>query len=262
MNHPTALADSVAEYEANGCVAAGRLDTATVDELRASIDRISKETRPEVVYEAGGDVVRALHGCHRFDAACAELVRHPMLLDLAEAVLGGPVYVYQFKVNVKQPREGKEWPWHQDYPFWHHEDGMPAPRALNIGIFLDDVHEDNGPLTVLPGTHRLGIIESPGAVPPAKGGDWRDHVSEKLTYTVDDARAAELERDHPSRALLGPAGTVVAFHPSLLHSSTNNPSETRRALLLITYNAVDNVPAHVTRPEFLVDRDTTPLERR
>ncbi|MFC5673512.1 hypothetical protein [Streptomyces incanus] len=44
-----------------------------------------------------------------------------------------------------------------------------------------------------------------------------------------------------------------------MHSSSNNMSPDRRALLLITYNAVANAPEKPTRPEFLVSRDTTPV---
>jgi ectoine hydroxylase len=59
--------------------------------------------------------------------------------------------------------------------------------------------------------------------------------------------------------MLGPAGTLTAFHPNLVHSSSDNLSPDRRAVLLITYNAVGNAPIQPTRPDFLVDRDATPV---
>ncbi|MCB5181251.1 phytanoyl-CoA dioxygenase family protein [Streptomyces antimicrobicus] len=220
------------------------------------IEELSAEDRPEVVYEKGTRTVRAIHGCHLFDDLCRRLVRLPALLGLAEELLGEPVYVYQFKVNMKQPKEGVAWPWHQDYSFWHHEDGMAADRAVNIAIHLDEVHEKNGPLRIIPRTHRLGLLDERVG---AGGGDWHDHVSADLEYTVPDGIADALADEHGVVHATGPAGSLYAFHPTLVHSSTDNLSEDRRALLLVTYNAVANAPERLSRPEFLVSRDTTPL---
>jgi ectoine hydroxylase len=230
-------------------------------DLRAAVARICAMVRPEVVYEDDGRTVRALHGCHRFDDVCERLVHHPLFVDLAETAVGDSVYVYQFKVNIKSPREGKRWPWHQDFAFWSVEDGMPRPDAVNIAISLDDVHEHNGPLTVLSGSHRLGLVDSPDPDEPTPKSGWQDHVSANLTHKVDDALARELAIEHPPVKLLGPAGTVSMFHPSIVHSSSDNLSDDRRSMLFITYNAVRNTPRHATRPSFLVDPHTTAVTR-
>ncbi|SCK10235.1 ectoine hydroxylase [Streptomyces sp. WMMB 714] len=222
------------------------------------IDGISAQRRPEVVHEEGSSAVRALHGCHDFDEVCARLVRLPALVGFAEELLGGPVYVYQFKVNMKQAHEGAAWPWHQDFAFWHHEDGMAAPDAVNIAIFLNDVTDENGPLEVIPGSQHGGIFED-GTRAGQHSHDWHDHVSAKLEYTVPDDIADELAGALGVKRLTGSAGTAVAFHPSIVHSSSNNLSAERRCLLLITYNRIGNAPANPTRPAFLVGRDSTPL---
>lgn len=235
------------------------LELPIVDRVRDSVARISAERRPEVVFEDGTNLVRAVHGCHRFDDACAALVRLPHLVALAEALVGGPVYVYQFKVNLKQPFEGRAWPWHQDYGFWLREDGMPTPNAVSIAVFLDDVHAGNGPLTVIPGSHRLGLLDGGAAGGSEPSRDWQQHVSAALEYTVDEARIEALTADFGQQLAVGPRGSCFAFHPSIVHSSSNNHSPDRRAMLLITYNAVDNAPSNLTRPEFLVDRDTMPV---
>lgn len=258
----TDIAGTVDAYHRQGWVVLeNRLTQDLLAELRLAIDRICGMVRPEVVYEDDGETIRALHGCHRFDDVCDRLVRHPLFVDIAEAAVGDAVYVYQFKVNIKSPREGKRWPWHQDFAFWSVEDGMPSPDAVNIAISLDDVHEDNGPLTVLSGSHRLGLVNSPEPTPNASSGGWRDHVSANLTHTVDDAVARELAAAHPPAKILGPAGTIGVFHPSIIHSSSDNLSDDRRTMLYITYNAVNNAATHVSRPSFLVDRDTTPVTR-
>ncbi|MFE7097147.1 phytanoyl-CoA dioxygenase family protein [Streptomyces erythrochromogenes] len=266
MSTPTVIGASLSElksvYDRDGsCPLPHRFDDASVELLRERVARISAQRRPEVVHEKDSDVVRAIHGCHEFDDVCASLVRHPLLVELAETLIGGPVYVYQFKVNLKQAREGAAWPWHQDFAFWSEEDAMPRPDAVNLAIPLDDVHEENGPLVVVPGSHTMGLFDLPAKAQDGTS-DWRRHVSNDLAYTVDPARAQRLIEQNGKRTILGEAGSLHAFHPSIVHSSSNNRSADRRALLLITYNAVANAPAEPTRPAFLVGRDTTPLTAR
>jgi ectoine hydroxylase len=253
----TDVAGFVDTYRRQGwCVLGQTMAPRLLAELRGAVERISTMTRPEVVYEEDGHTVRALHGCHRFDAVCERLVRNPLFVERAEAAVGDAVYVYQFKVNIKSPREGKRWPWHQDFAFWSVEDGMPAPAAVNIAISLDDVHEHNGPLTVLSGSHRLGLV---GSSATTRRTDWRQHVSADLTHTVDDETVRDLAAEYPPTRILGPSGTISVFHPSIVHSSSDNTSDDRRTMLFITYNSVHNTPRHVSRPSFLVDPDTTPV---
>jgi len=250
------------EYEREGwCKTPLRLETSAVESIRHTIDRIAGQQRSEVVHETGSTAVRAIHGCHLFDELCAALVRLPLLVKLAETLLGRPVYVYQFKVNLKQARQGAAWPWHQDYSFWQAEDGMPTPNALNVAISLDDVHEQNGPLVVIPRSHQLGRLDVARSEGGGTGrrGDWRAHVSADLTYTVRSDWAEALVQTNGCEPMLGTAGSINVFHPSIVHSSSSNESADRRALLLITYNAVDNAPLNPTRPAFLVDRNIAAL---
>jgi len=258
------LSNVKSKYSENGwLVSEQRIYPGLLAQLSASVARISEVSRPETVRERDGVTVRALHGCHRYDETCARLVRLPELVDLAETLIDDQVYVYQFKINIKNPLEGKEWPWHQDFAFWSVEDGMPASGgAVNIAINCDVVHEGNGPLTVLSGTHRLGLLpESESEAPAFKGRAWQEHVSAELPHAVSDRAVEALLTEYPVERLTGPAGTITAFHPSIVHSSSNNYSNDRRAVLYITYNSVHNVPRHAYRPAFLVDPDSTPITR-
>lgn len=259
----TRLAELRAAYDREGWFTLPyRFADESVGLLRERVRSISEQRRPEVVQEEDSASVRAIHGCHAFDEVCAALARHPLFVGLAEGIVGSSVYVYQFKVNLKPAHEGAAWPWHQDFSFWNREDGMPRTDAVNIAVSLDDTHQENGPLIVIPGTHRSGLLDGAEQRPESDGSGWLQHVSKNLTYTVPDTTAKGLAERNGQVAVVGAAGSVHVFHPSIVHSSSNNLSADRRALLLITYNAVENAPEEPSRPEFLVSRDPTPVSAR
>jgi ectoine hydroxylase len=183
-------------------------------------------------------------------------------------VLEDEVYVHQFKVNAKQAFGGEVWEWHQDYVFWRNEDGMPAARVLNATLYLDEVNEFNGPLLLIPGSHQYGVIEPRVREKESGGGDamgmgagWASDVSATLTYSFGKETVGELVERHGMVSSCGPAGSVLLFHPDLVHGSAPNMSPFDRALLLVTYNSVHNlpVPGANPRPDFLCARDHTPL---
>ena len=66
---------------------------------------------------------------------------------LAQAILGGPVRFHHSKLNYKWSDGGEEVKWHQDIQFWPHTDFSP----LTIGVYLDDVDDEMGPMGILPG---------------------------------------------------------------------------------------------------------------
>src|SRR5665647_2644929 len=88
----------------------------------------------------------------------ALLARHPRLIEPLRQLFGEEVYVHQFKLNAKAAFEGDVWQWHQDYGTWHRDDGMPAARAMNIAVFLDEVMPINGPLLLIPKSHKQGVF--------------------------------------------------------------------------------------------------------
>lgn len=253
------LEKAVADYRDRGwCDYGQAFPPDLLAQLKDRVEEISKTDRPEVVHEEDSDVARAIHGCHRYDDVCDAVVRSRVLVDLAEALIGSRVYVYQFKVNVKAAREGLEWPWHQDFAFWSNEDGMPTPSAVTIAINLDEVHADNGPLRVLDGSHSRGLLDS-ASKRAGRSSNWRDDVSSNLSHAVPLDLLDDLLSDHSMSQFTGAPGAITAFHPCLVHSSSNNHSSDRRSILFVTYNSIDNAPAHTHRPNFLVDRDTRPV---
>jgi hypothetical protein len=236
-----------------------------VELMKAQLPALFAEDSERRVLEKGGGSVRSVYGSHETNEVFHRLVRQPRLLAPAMQILGSPVYVYQFKINAKNAFVGDVWEWHQDYVFWQREDGVPEPRLVTFSVFLDEVHDFNGPLMLVPGSHREGVIEPPrtGGVPQGyeERPDWIANLTASLKYSVDRGALERVVSAGGIVAPKGPAGSVLFFHPDLVHGSVPNMSPFDRKLLLVTYNSVDNCQTVIenARPAFLVGRNFEPL---
>src|SRR5262249_40918576 len=130
-----------------------------VNRVKAELPVIFAQDSPARILEQDGIVVRSVYGSHKTNEMARRLACHPRIVEPAMQLLGGKVYIYQFKINAKAAFGGDVWEWHQDYIFWHHEDGMPTACVLNALVFLDEVNEANGPLMLLAGSHKEEMIE-------------------------------------------------------------------------------------------------------
>ena len=250
------------QYEKQGVlVIQDCMSQAEVEVLRDEAKALMEQDLPGRVLEEDKKTVRGLHGCHFNSDVFRNLTMHPRLLEPAEQVLGGEVYVHQFKINIKAAFGGEVWPWHQDYIFWEKGDGMPAPRAVNAAVFLDDVTEFNGPLLFIPGSQNHGMIDVSARKDASTENAWIANLSAKLKYTLDEETVISLSEEGGIVAPKGPAGSVLFFHGNVVHGSVSNISPYKRTLAIITYNSVENKLLDIEnpRPEFLASRDFTPI---
>lgn len=129
----------------------------------------------------------------------------------------GEVSPYTCKLNLKRPREGSEFPWHQDFTYWY---AFTPEHAREIGtaiLFLDDALAENGAICVLPGSHRRG---------PAP----RD-PKDPTAFLADPARI-----DASQEVLVeAPAGSLLFFPSLLLHRSSPNTSGRQRRAILLSF---------------------------
>ncbi|MFG1889103.1 phytanoyl-CoA dioxygenase family protein [Micromonospora sp. NPDC049051] len=249
-------------YEEHGYLVLGGMFTATeIATLRKHARHDLDTDSPRRVHEAGSGLVRATHGAHLVTPFFHDLVRMPRLVGLAEQVVGPDVYVHQFKINAKAALGGEVWQWHQDSYFWRHEDGLRERSAVNILIHLDEVDEFNGPLLLIPGSHRYGDLPAEEIDEVPEGEGWRTTVSARLKYTVDTESLRSLVDKQGIVSVKGPAGTVLLFDPAVVHGSSNNLSPYDRCLLILSYNSSHHPLAEVPRPrpEFLASRNPVPL---
>jgi ectoine hydroxylase len=217
--------------------------------LRAEADAIYALDREEVWRESSG-APRTAFAAHTYSEPFRRLGRHPRLVRPVEQLLGGQVYMHQYKVNAKAAFDGEVWQWHQDYGTWQRDDDMPEPLAMNVAVFLDEVSAANGPLLFLPGSHREGVYEA--------GHDLA--TTSYPLWTLDRATVTELAERGGIVAPVGPPGSMLLFHGNLVHASPPNISPFGRVIVYLSLCRVDNHIRRFQRAEWIAHRDFRPIE--
>jgi ectoine hydroxylase len=222
--------------------------------LRGEAEAILAMDRPEVWREKSG-APRTAFAAHTYNEAFRLMAHHPRLIEPLQQLFGEGVYVHQFKINAKAAFEGDVWQWHQDYGTWARDDGMPDARAMNISIFLDEVLPINGPLMVIPKSHRYGTL--------AAGHDLETTSYPLWTLDNDTVTRLAAEAAPPGGtgivAPTGKPGSVLMFHGNLVHASPPNITPYPRKIVYLTLCAVSNHITKFTRPEWVAHRDFTPI---
>jgi len=153
-----------------------------------------------------------------------EVMRNNRALDVLVDILGPNIKFENAKINAKQPGAATRVKFHQDFLFEAHtNDDM-----VTVLFFLDDVTAENGPLEVVPGSHKGPLYEH-----------WHDGV---FTGTVSDRVAAEMAPH--AVPCFGPAGSACLMHTRLVHGSAANLSDKPRTLFICEYLAEDSHPLH------------------
>jgi ectoine hydroxylase-related dioxygenase (phytanoyl-CoA dioxygenase family) len=208
------------------------LDADTLATVRAEMARILEGARAvtahtdmydlEPGHRADDPRVRRVKTPHRFFPVFERLMRHPTLVAVLGDLLGPAVRLHGSKINLKSPRYGSPVEWHQDWAFYPHTND----DLLAVGVMLDDCTSDNGPLLVVPGSHR--------------GPTFDHHADGYFCGAIDPAAI----RDLIARAvpLTGRAGAMSFHHVRLVHGSAQNVSSLPRTLLLYEYGAADAWP--------------------
>jgi ectoine hydroxylase len=222
--------------------------------LRMEAEQVLKLDRPEIWREKTG-APRTAFAAHKFSPVFRLLARHPRLVEPLKQLFGEDVYVHQFKLNAKAAFEGDVWQWHQDYGTWARDDGMPEPRAMNIAVFLDEVMPINGPLLLIPKSHKQGVFEAGHDKATTSYPLW---TLDKDTVT-QLTRAAEAGGSAGIVAPTGKAGSVLMFHGNLVHASPPNITPYPLKIVYLTLCAVSNHITKFTRPEFIAHRDFAPI---
>ncbi|MBT4044733.1 MAG: hypothetical protein HOK21_24380 [Rhodospirillaceae bacterium] len=244
----------VREYGDKGwIVLPSMLDGDEVAVLNAAVEAVTNRDGPEVARENNG-APHVVYGMHLIDDRFNALVRHPDLVAAAEQLLGEKFFVHQSRVNVKQT-DGSIVKWHQDFGTYHRVDGLPEPKGIMIGVFLDDINPCNAPVLGIPGSHKHGIV-SEAAIDPSN--DDYETVA-RYRYDITPATIASLTDEHGMEPIMGPAGSVLLMDMTVVHGSTVNITPLRRVILYLNVSIISNKGESYERPEYYAARDFSPI---
>ena len=151
----------------------------------------------------------------------AGVMREAATVDMVADLIGPNLRFHHGKVNSKLPGTATQVKFHQDFPF----QPMSNDDIITCLLFLDDVTLENGPLEVVPGSHRGPLYSH------WHGGRFTGAVAEEVTAEVAPKAVP----------CTGKAGSVCLMHSSLLHGSAPNLSDGPRTLYITTYYAEDAV---------------------
>ena len=173
----------------------------------------------QLEHAPGSRTVRVIEPFHALDPLFERLVDDPRIVAPMCELIGTPrVALFTDKLNLKRPREGSRFQWHQDSPYWAHF-CRHLDRLPNVMLTLDAADASNGCFRLIPGSHRHGLL--PGRQGEGVLGPLFTHPDH-----FDESRAVAAEV---------PAGSLVFFSPHSVHGSLPNRSERPRRALVLTY---------------------------
>jgi ectoine hydroxylase len=250
------------QFERNGYLLMPQLlGPADVDQLYADLTALARQERgAHRVLEPDTEAVRSVFEIHCANERLLQLLTRSRLLPMVQELLGGEVYVHQSRVNFKPAFDGREFYWHSDFETWHVEDGMPRMRALSLSLNLTENNAYNGPLMLIPGSHRH-YASCPGRTPAnhheqsLRRQEYGVPTREQLAWLVEQGGIV---------SETGPAGSAVLFDSNLMHGSVANITPWPRCNVFIVFNSVENALAApfsglAPRPEHIASRRVTPL---
>jgi phytanoyl-CoA hydroxylase len=220
------------QYREQGYLVVPRLlDAAELTTLRAALAELLEESRgltestPKFLLarnDDGSTSVRRIVNPIEHHPAFHELVFNRTIVDLVEELIGPDIQLQHTKLNLKPPSRQGRFEWHQDYPFFPHTNF----DLLAVMVYLDDSTEENGCLSIIPGSHRGG----PRRHLFARDGAFSSRLADE---SVVQDRASWL-------SVPVPAGGISLHHCNMLHSSAANTTAMPRSAVVIQYRAADN----------------------
>ncbi|MGR9012531.1 MAG: ectoine hydroxylase [Gammaproteobacteria bacterium] len=215
-----------------------------------------RKVAEETITEPGSGDIRSIFNVHENNALFKKLACDIRLAGLAQYLLDDDIYIHQSRVNYKPEFRGKEFYWHSDFETWHVEDGMPRMRALSMSITLTENYQHNGPLMLIPNSHKDYVV--------CEGDTPTEHYKSSLKkqeYGVpsDSSLHQLLEKGGEIVTATGKPGSVIIFDCNIMHGSNSNITPHPRSNVFFVYNAMSNrvtepFSNNPARPEYICAR--------
>ena len=151
-----------------------------------------------------------------------DLMHSDRLLAAVRDLIGQNLRLQTTKLNMKSAGFGAAVEWHQDWAFYPYTND----DVLAVGLIIDDMGLENGPLMVFPGTHKMGVF---------------NHHNDGVFAGAMDIEACGLDMKD-AVPLTGPAGSISIHHARIVHGSALNNSTKDRRIIFYEIMASDAFP--------------------
>lgn len=187
--------------------------------VNASLATGERSPRLDVCARDDRVSVRKIQPVNDLSPVFTRISEEPRLHAVLHALLGADAVLMEEKLNYKQlidaplavERAGDSFEYHHDHAYFAHQ-GYPV-ETLTVGIMIDPTTPENGPMRMIPGSHKR---------------EWplRDGNPLVAEGAVDDSEGVDI---------LGGAGDVLIFDSRLVHASADNTTDRPRRLVLFSY---------------------------
>ncbi|MCE9651118.1 MAG: phytanoyl-CoA dioxygenase family protein [Parvibaculum sp.] len=192
---------------------------------------IFPESTPSPVAARPEDYISKVFNCHA-EGLARQIAERGEIAALVADILGSDIDCFQSQFIFKNPGVIGQ-PWHQD-SYYFNFDKQPQ---VGVWVALSRATLENGCLWVAPGSHRsMKIFEH---VP-----DRRPEANHGYLEIVDQDTSNQIP------VLMEP-GDVLFFHSYLIHRSTDNIADERRAAMVYHYGQADTKPVTPERARAL-----------
>ena len=179
------------------------------------IDNALNQDEVNTIREAFNDTFEKLDnvkhievGLLEHDTRFLKLLDNKPVIKRIEAILGHCIQLHSATARVTEPNTPNQ-NWHRDGPWPVDPEGTPfgsIPGQVNCGYYLDELTEENGPIAVVPGSHKALFK------PPTQDIDLPDQ-----------------------KLILAKPGQAIIFNGWLYHRGLGNKSNSKRRVCLMCY---------------------------
>lgn len=217
--------EEIEHYQQNGYLYYDQL--LGEDEIDALVDRVRhladhpvegvgmqvepRVARGEVTVESKFDALRKVDKLVEHDDLFGQLARHPKILPRIQDILGPDIRMFRDAILMKPARHGSAKPYHQDSAYW---DIQPMDLC-SIWMALDEATIENGCMGVIPGSHKMGLVEH----------------KQLEDFQIEDDKIDRSKEVHvPLKK-----GGILFFHSLLFHGTSPNNSDRPRKAMVVSY---------------------------
>lgn len=251
--------EQLEEFERRGFVVVpslfSREETTMILGAVRDAPRSMPSSDPRLVLEPDSDAMRSIFAFHALPGVLGRLASDARLVARARQILASDVYIHQSRINRKSEFDGRDFEWHSDFETWHAEDGMPSMRALSASVCLTSNTTYNGPLMVIPGSHRVFV----SCVERTPERNYLTSLRRQVYGVPDRSSIASLVEGLGIEVITAEPGAVIFFDCNLLHGSPSNISPVPRTNAFLVYNSTENrlgapTGARAPRPDHVAAR--------